>query len=94
MMKSETRRDEAARSKAQAQFAKVKQRDAEALHDRERSQAADAAKTARLRALRLAKEAADKLAAEAAAAEAKPTKTRRKRASVKKAPATGETETH
>jgi hypothetical protein len=85
MMKSREIRDEAARRKAQDQFAKVKQRDAEALKDREKVEAAEAAKTARLRALRLAKEAvdkevADKEAAEkAAAAAAKPAPVRRKR---------------
>jgi hypothetical protein len=87
MMKSREVRDEAARRKAQDQFAKVKQRDADALKDREKVQAAEAAKTARLRALRLAKEAIDKDTAEkeaaekAAAAAAKPTAVRRKRAS-------------
>jgi hypothetical protein len=86
MLKSREVRDEAARRKAQDQFAKVKQRDAEALKDREKVQAAEAAKTARLRALRLAKEAIDKEAADkeasekAAAAAAKPP-ARRKRAS-------------
>ena len=57
------------RRKSQEQLAKVKQRDADALREREKAQAADAAKTVRLRTLRLAKEAADKSAAEQAAAE-------------------------
>jgi hypothetical protein len=87
MLKSREVRDEAARRKAQDQFAKVKQRDAEALKDREKVHAAEAAKTARLRALRLAKEAIDKEAADkeatekAAVAAAKPAAVRRKRAS-------------
>lgn len=96
MMKSREVRDEAARRKAQDQFAKVKQRDAEALKDREKVQAAEAAKTARLRALRLAKEAIDKEAADKEAAEkaataaAKPVTARRKRTSTVAAKAASE----
>ena len=96
MMKSREIRDEAARRKAQDQFAKVKQRDAEALKDREKVQAAEAAKTAQLRALRLAKEASDREAAAKAAAEkaavVKPAATRRKRASAAPAEAASETD--
>jgi hypothetical protein len=87
MLKPGGARAEEARRKAQEQFAKVKQRDAEALKEREKIQAADAAKTARLRALRLAKEAADEAAAAQAAAAAKPVVVRRKRAPAKSASA-------
>ncbi len=69
MMKSERSRTEDARRRAQEQFAKTKQRNADTLKDRERVRQATAAKTARLRALRLAKEAADKEALARDAAE-------------------------
>jgi hypothetical protein len=59
-------RADMARRKAQEQFAAVKRRDAEARRDRDKVSAAAVSKTERLRALRLAKEAADR---EAAAAE-------------------------
>jgi hypothetical protein len=49
-----------ARRKAQDQFAAVKRRDAEARRDRDKAVAAVIDKTARLKALRLAKEAADR----------------------------------
>ena len=72
MLKSDEARVIEARRKAQGVFAKVvKQRDAKSLKDSQDLQAAEAAKTLRLRALRLAKEAADKLAAETKAAEMK-----------------------
>ena len=67
-----------ARSKAEERFAKAKQQATHALKEREKADKALDEKTARLRALRLAKEAADKEAAESAAAEAK--KSPRKRA--------------
>jgi hypothetical protein len=74
------------RSKAEERFAKARQQETQALKEREKADKAISDKTARLRALRLAKEAADKEAAETAAAEAK--KTPRKRAkTVKKAEA-------
>ena len=51
-------------------FAKAAQRDAEFVRERDRLQQLDAAKTARLRALRLAKEAADRETQAREAAEA------------------------
>lgn len=57
-----------ARTAAQSKFDKARQRDAAVLKDIEREQQKLAAKTERLRALRLAKEAADKAAAEKEAA--------------------------
>ena len=78
MANSEERRDQA-RRKAQNHFAASEQRDALVRKEIEKERAVSAAKTAKLRALRLAKEAsdkevADKLATEAA--EAKPRKSR------------------
>jgi hypothetical protein len=73
------------RSKAEERFAKVRHQETQALKEREKADKAINDKTARLRALRLAKEAADKEAAEAAAAEVK--KTPRKRAKTVKKPA-------
>jgi hypothetical protein len=61
---------EEARQRAEERFARLKQRDDDArkaYEELERSQQAEAAKTARLRALRLAKEAADIEAANRAA---------------------------
>jgi len=66
------------RSKAEERFAKAKQQATHALKEREKADKAIDEKTARLRALRLAKEAADKEAADSAATEAK--KSPRKRA--------------
>jgi chromosome segregation ATPase len=57
---------EEARRKAQAQFAKTKKDEADIWREREKLHQADAEKTTRLKALRLAKEAADKEAAAAA----------------------------
>jgi hypothetical protein len=54
--------DDAGRRRAQELWDKNKQQDAKALSDRDAAQRAEAAKTARLRELRLAKEAADKAA--------------------------------
>jgi len=54
---------EEARSKAQAQFAKTKKEETEVWHEREKQRQADSEKSTRLKALRLAKEAADKEAA-------------------------------
>ncbi len=62
MLNSKRSRDEEARRKAQEHFDRIKQRDAEILKERERLLQADAEKTTRLRALRLAKEAAEKAA--------------------------------
>lgn len=61
--------DKSVRSKAEERFNKIKQQDIKALKEREKTQLEDAAKVARLKALRLAKEAADKEAAEKEAAE-------------------------
>jgi hypothetical protein len=61
-------RSEKAQRRAQDLFAKAKQRDAEALEERTRLQQAESEKYFRLRALRLAKEAADKEAKDRAAA--------------------------
>jgi len=59
----------AARREAQALWSKQeKERDAKARKEKEKEQEAGVLKTARLRELRLAKEAADKEAAKAAAA--------------------------
>ncbi len=57
-----------ARSKAEQKFANLTRKDTEARKERERAYNAGQEKTARLRALRLAKEAADKEAAEKEAA--------------------------
>ena len=78
MANSEERRDQA-RRKAQNHFAASEQRDALVRKEIEKERAVSAAKTAKLRALRLAKEASDKEAADRLAiegAEAKPRKTR------------------
>lgn len=65
-----------ARRDAETLWAKKKQRSAEAVKDKSRQ--ADALKTARLRELRLAKEAADKEAAENEAAAKRAAAPRRK----------------
>ena len=57
------------RKKAQTYFTQSEQRDRQMRQEIEKERAASAAKTARLRALRLAKEAADKEAAAKLAAE-------------------------
>jgi hypothetical protein len=64
-------RADMARRKAQEKFAATKQRDADVRKDRDKALAASISKTARLKALRLAKEAADR---ETAAAAVKPAK--------------------
>ncbi len=61
-------RDAAARSRAQARWGKEKKKGEEVLKARDKERQEEAAKVARLRGLRLAKEAADKIAAEAAPA--------------------------
>lgn len=59
------------RSKAEEKFAAIQKKDAQALSDREQARQEEAKHVAKLRALRLAKQAADKEAAELAdAAEA------------------------
>ena len=78
MANSEERRDQA-RRKAQNHFAASEQRDALVRKEIEKERAVSAAKTAKLRALRLAKEASDKEAADrlaTAEAEVKPRKSR------------------
>ena len=78
MANSEERRDQA-RRKAQNHFAASEQRDALVRKEIEKERAVSAAKTAKLKALRLAKEASDKEVADrlaTEAAEAKPRKTR------------------
>jgi hypothetical protein len=60
---------DAARKSAQTYFTHTEQRDRAIKQEIEKERAASAAKTARLRALRLAKEAADKEAAEKRKAE-------------------------
>lgn len=59
-------RDAAARSRAQALWGKEKTKGEEALKARDKERQEEAEKVARLRGLRLAKEAADRKAAEAA----------------------------
>lgn len=76
VMNRKDERDLNARQRAEAQWAKDRQRNAEAVSQREKERQADMAKTARLRALRLAKEAAEREAAAAAPAAAK-TKSRK-----------------
>ncbi|MGA2088223.1 MAG: hypothetical protein ABSG66_04815 [Stellaceae bacterium] len=61
-------RDAAARSRAQALWGKEKKKGEEVLKARDKERQEEAAKVARLRGLRLAKEAADKIAADAAPA--------------------------
>lgn len=75
---------DAARGKAQKYFTQSEQRDTLVKQEIEKERAATDAKTARLRALRLAKEAEDRAAAEKLAAEnpvrAKPKRTRKAKA--------------
>jgi hypothetical protein len=63
---TDDRRD-AAKRKAQNHFTASEQRDALVKHEIEKERSALAARTARLKALRLAKEAEDKVAADRAA---------------------------
>ncbi len=79
-------KQDTARRKASNYFAQAEQRDKVVRQEIDKERAASAAKTAKLRALRLAKEAVDreteqKLAAEKAAAKASAEASRRKRAS-------------
>ena len=57
------------KSRAEEQFAATRKKDKQALKEKEKARQERAEHTARLRALRLAKEAVDKKAAEKAAAE-------------------------
>ena len=84
-MASPTKRQDATRRKASNYFAQAEQRDKLVRQEIDKERAASAAKTAKLRALRLAKEAADeeaeqKQASERAAAKASAEPLRRKRA--------------
>lgn len=63
-------REQDARRKAEDRFAKAARLDVESMKARELKQTNDLAKMERLRALRLAKAAADRITAEAAAAAA------------------------
>jgi colicin import membrane protein len=72
-----------ARTRAQEQFAKVTQRDTEVRKEREKEQNATATKIAKLRALRLAKEAEDKKIADAEALANPPKKKAVKKVAVK-----------
>ncbi len=58
-----------ARSKAEEQFAATQKKDLQALNEKDRARQETSERVARLRGLRLAKEAADKKVAEDAAAE-------------------------
>jgi hypothetical protein len=82
-----------ARRRAEEKFAKAKQRDSEVMEYQRQILEAETAKFTRLRALRLAKEAADKVAGTRAAAEAapgsKPTRTKRPGGSKPAAPKVG-----
>ena len=71
---------DAARGKAQRYFTQSEQRDTLIKQEIEKERAAVDAKTAKLRALRLAKEAADREAAEKLAAERPPAPAKAKRA--------------
>lgn len=67
-------REQDARRKAEDKFAKAARLDVESMKAREQKQSNDLAKMERLRALRLAKEAADKLAADQQAVDAAQTR--------------------
>jgi hypothetical protein len=71
------RAQDATRRKASSYFTQAEQRDKLVRQEIEKERAASAAKTAKLRALRLAKEAADKEAAEKLALEKAEQKTAR-----------------
>jgi len=85
MSNSDTK--DAARRKANAQFSSSEQRDNAIKQEIEKERAAVAAKTARLRALRLAKEATDKVESDRAAAEKREADAAAKAAKKKKASA-------
>ena len=78
MADSGNSRADQARRKAQEQFSAVKRRDDEARKNRDSALAAALAKTERLRALRLEKEAADRAAAAEAAAKKAPARRKAK----------------
>ncbi len=66
------------RSKAEEKYAALQKKDAQALTEREKARQKDAEHVAKLRALRLAKEAADREAAAQAEAEKAAAKTKKK----------------
>lgn len=72
MAETGSSRADQARRKAQEKFAPASQREASARRDRDKAAAAAVAKTERLKALRLAKEAEDRAAAAAAPAKKPP----------------------
>ena len=83
---TEERRDQA-RRKAQNHFAASEQRDALVRKEIEKERATSAAKTAKLRALRLAKEASDKEASDKLQVQTPEVKARKSRTTrVKRAP--------
>ena len=67
-----------AKSRAEVQFAATQKRDKQFLKEKEKAQQELVERVAKLRALRLAKEAADKEAAEQAAAEKAAAKSKKK----------------
>jgi hypothetical protein len=71
-MASNRVRSEESRQRAQEKFARIEQREKDFANERDKAFAAIVAKSARLRALRLAKQAADKEAAAKAKSEKKP----------------------
>jgi hypothetical protein len=74
-----------ARRRAEEKFAKAKRRDSDVMEYQRQILEAETAKFTRLRALRLAKEAADKAAAAEAPPAAKPAKPTKRRAAAKQA---------
>jgi hypothetical protein len=79
MLESDKQTRAKARSKAQDRFTEALKRDDQLRLEREKKQAAQTVKTAKLRALRLAKEASDREIAESAAAVSEAPKKRSKR---------------
>jgi hypothetical protein len=79
-MSSSNEKTDSARRRAQTHFTASEQRDTLVRREIEKERAASTAKTAKLRALRLAKEAADKEAADRLAAEKALEKGAKKRA--------------
>ena len=66
------------RSKAEEKYAAIQKKEKQALTDREKARQVEAEHVAKLRGLRLAKQAADKEAAEKAEAEKAGTKSKKK----------------
>jgi hypothetical protein len=82
MLGSKRDQQEGARQKAFDRFAKAAERESDFRKEKDRIFNADAAKTAKLRALRMAKEAVDQELAAKAAAEKASAPVRRKRVAV------------